>query len=179
MTSLGHEQPSTWSMSVDQWIPVSAECKTWYCNKSSNVRLPKQFCPDDIYFLFLTPLPSAAQSSLLWSWLQNQTATTDFQTGTLRSLSNGPCSHQQWSILKLRSLSNGPCSHQQLSISVTVHTVVDSGPSHSGIQDKVGVDNEDGVFLPDQGLLTMLLRRLQSHLLQLNQHVVLVTHTIT
>jgi len=98
------------SMSVDQWIPVSAECKTWYCNKSSNVWLPKEFCPDDICFLFLTPLPSAAQSSLLWSWLQNQTATTDFQTGTLRSLSNGPCSHQQWSILKLRSLSNGPQS---------------------------------------------------------------------
>ena len=57
-----------------------------------------------------------------------------------------------------------------------VHTVIGSGQLHSGIQDEVGVDNEDGVFLPDQGLLTMLLRRLQSHLPQLNQHIVLVTH---
>ena len=159
MNNLAHEACQYVSRSMD--TGETAERKTWYCNKSSNVGLPKEFCPDDIYFLFLTPLPSAAQSSLLWSWLQNQTATTDFQTGTLRSLSNGPCSHQQWSI------------------SVTVHTVVDSGQSHSGIQDKVGVDNEDGVFLPDQGLLTMLLRRLQSHLPQLNQHIVLVTHTIT
>ena len=114
MNNLAHEtcQYVSWSMDTGE----TAEHKTWYWNKLSDVRLPKEFCPDDIYFLFLTPLPSAAQSSLPWSWLQNQIATTDFQTGTLRSLSNGPCIHQQWSILKLRSLSNGPHSHWQWSV---------------------------------------------------------------
>ena len=109
MNNLARE--TCWCISRSMNAGETAECKTQHCNKSSNVRqLPDECCQDDISSLFLTPLPSTAQSSLLRSWLQNRTATTDLHTGTLRSLSFGPCSHRQWSVLKLRSLSNGPQS---------------------------------------------------------------------